>query len=602
MNSFSIVKKLLFVLFLISIQLTAQIPAIKVACVGNSITAGAGLANPNNAYPQQLGGILGNEYQVVNFGVSGRTMLKKGDSPYWKEPAYQEALKFKPQILIICLGTNDSKPWNWVYKNDFFGDYSDMVNSFRQGNPNIQIFTCFPTRVFHDNFGITDSIIHYQIIPLIDSVRKTENTDVIDFYDQVKNDSADFHDGIHPDSAGAAIMANIAYNSINNSPSGIIRYFAANSYKFEKGQSVKLYWNTTTGSQVSINGSQVNETDSMIVQPTQTTTYTLITNGINSDTNKITLQYLPPGIIKTFTADNLYLDKGYKESSHLKWAATIGSHVTLNGLSVGENDSVNVSPDSTITYKLIATGDTSDTSSITIKVLESSQINRALHQSANASQSFSTYYPENAVDGDTTTYWESQAFNPQWITVDMKNTYEINRVVLRWEKVYATSFQLQVITEANDTTTIFSTDTATGGINNITGLTGKGRYLRLLCLSQNYSSFGYRLEEFEIYGTPAYLTSVKKYSPANLTYRLYQNFPNPFNPSTTIEYSIPKLSHVTLKIYDTLGNEVKTLVNEEKLPGDYKITFDGSKLASGVYFSRIVANDFVKTKKIILLK
>ncbi len=86
------------------------------------------------------------------------------------------------------------------------------------------------------------------------------------------------------------------------------------------------------------------------------------------------------------------------------------------------------------------------------------------------------------------------------------------------------------------------------------------------------------------------------------SYMLYQNFPNPFNPTTTINYSVPKTSFVTLKVYDVLGNVIATLVNNEKAPGNYNIKFDGSKLASGIYFYRIEAGNFVQAKKLVLLK
>lgn len=87
-----------------------------------------------------------------------------------------------------------------------------------------------------------------------------------------------------------------------------------------------------------------------------------------------------------------------------------------------------------------------------------------------------------------------------------------------------------------------------------------------------------------------------------IAYLLLQNYPNPFNPSTTINYQIPELSFVTIKVYDVLGNEVATLVNEEKSAGSYEIEFDGNELTSGIYFYRIQAGNFVETKKMILLK
>ena len=86
------------------------------------------------------------------------------------------------------------------------------------------------------------------------------------------------------------------------------------------------------------------------------------------------------------------------------------------------------------------------------------------------------------------------------------------------------------------------------------------------------------------------------------TYSLSQNYPNPFNPTTTIKYSIPKLSFVTIKIYDVLGSEVTTLVNEEKSVGNYELTWNAANLSSGVYFYRFQAGSFVQTRKMILLK
>ena len=94
------------------------------------------------------------------------------------------------------------------------------------------------------------------------------------------------------------------------------------------------------------------------------------------------------------------------------------------------------------------------------------------------------------------------------------------------------------------------------------------------------------------------------------SFHLYQNYPNPFNPTTKIKYDIP-LSRgvsegrgvlVSIKIYDIIGNEVATLVNESLKPGSYEVEWNGSNFASGVYFYRLIAGDFTVTKKLILLK
>ncbi len=207
--------KIFFIIYLLcTIMINAQNgkQPIKVACVGNSITEGAGWGD--KAYPPQLGALLGKNYDVRNFGLGGRTMLKKGDFPYWNENIFVEAKEFNPDIIILMLGTNDSKPQNWKFKEDFFSDYSDMIKAFRADNKDPKIFVCLPPPVFKDGYGITNSIIHENIIPLIDSVKNKFNTLLIDFNSAMANDSSYFPDGIHPNGDGYAIMAKIAYDAI----------------------------------------------------------------------------------------------------------------------------------------------------------------------------------------------------------------------------------------------------------------------------------------------------------------------------------------------------------------------------------------------------
>ena len=117
-------------LLLSFVTLSAAEEPIKVACIGDSITQGVG-ADRGQSYPDQLQTLLGEKYKVGNFGVSARTLLQKGDFPYRKEKKYQEALKMLPNIVIIMLGTNDTKPQNWKYEAEFVGDYRDLIKSFQ---------------------------------------------------------------------------------------------------------------------------------------------------------------------------------------------------------------------------------------------------------------------------------------------------------------------------------------------------------------------------------------------------------------------------------------------------------------------------------------
>jgi hypothetical protein len=85
-------------------------------------------------------------------------------------------------------------------------------------------------------------------------------------------------------------------------------------------------------------------------------------------------------------------------------------------------------------------------------------------------------------------------------------------------------------------------------------------------------------------------------------YSLYQNYPNPFNPSTKIKYSVPQTSQVQIKVFDVLGNEIATIVKEEKPIGNYEVEFDARELSSGIYFYQLNAGNFVETKKMLLIK
>ena len=107
----------------ITIQSFASEP-IRVACIGNSITYGAFIPNREmNCYPAQLQAYLGDGYEVKNFGASGRTILSKGDYPYSETDTYKASLEYQPDIVLIKLGTNDTKPQNWKYKNEFKDNY-----------------------------------------------------------------------------------------------------------------------------------------------------------------------------------------------------------------------------------------------------------------------------------------------------------------------------------------------------------------------------------------------------------------------------------------------------------------------------------------------
>ena len=128
---------------------------------------------------------------------------------------------------------------------------------------------------------------------------------------------------------------------------------------------------------------------------------------------------------------------------------------------------------------------------------------------------------------------------------------------------------------------------------------------------QNYSftdtklsvgNYSYRLKQVDFDGSFEYSNVVNVDLTAPTVFSLEQNYPNPFNPSTVINYNIPQNSFVTLKVYDVIGNEVATLVNQTQSAGKYEVRFDASNLSNGVYMYSIKTDNFTSTKKMILMK
>jgi acetyl esterase/lipase len=186
---------------------TPKADAIRVACIGNSITDGFGIDMADaSGYPAELQKMLGDKYWVKNFGVSGRTMLNKGDWPYMKEQAWRNALAFKPDIAIIKLGTNDSKPENWQYGASFQQDLEQMLKAL----PTTKIYLCTPIPAFKSTWNINDSVIVNAIIPIQRAVAKKQGAQIIDLHTLYANDGDKMlNDGIHPDGKGARRMAEI---------------------------------------------------------------------------------------------------------------------------------------------------------------------------------------------------------------------------------------------------------------------------------------------------------------------------------------------------------------------------------------------------------
>ena len=207
-------KTLVIILGLLAGQfINAQ---VKVACVGNSITYGYGLSSPSTqSYPSKLQEMLGTGYEVSNFGISARTLLKKGNLPYWNEPQYTQALSLKPDIVIIMLGTNDAKlNTNWIpHRAEFKSDYRAMIKAFSNLSSNPKIWVCEIVPAYQTIWEITDSIIANEVNPRIKEVAVEGGLSLVDMYTAMENKGSMFQsDGIHPTATGAEEMATYIYS------------------------------------------------------------------------------------------------------------------------------------------------------------------------------------------------------------------------------------------------------------------------------------------------------------------------------------------------------------------------------------------------------
>ena len=185
--------------------------ALRVACIGNSITDGMTIdLKGHNGYPAQLQRILGAGYHVENYGVSARTLLRKGNLPYVNEQAWKDALDFNPNIVIIKLGTNDSKAANWKHKEEFQGDLQSMIDQLRALPAHPVIYLVRPLVAVEkvvNEMSINNEVIEKEIIPIINKVAKKNKLRILDFREELNRDDLMSPDGVHPNKKGAAVIA-----------------------------------------------------------------------------------------------------------------------------------------------------------------------------------------------------------------------------------------------------------------------------------------------------------------------------------------------------------------------------------------------------------
>ena len=199
---------------------------------------------------------------------------------------------------------------------------------------------------------------------------------------------------------------------------------------------------------------------------------------------------------------------------------------------------------------------------------------------------------------------------PDSIYLDVKSDGRNNRLYYRFEDVDSALFHASGREYLNDSAAFDNINTPMTGFSPLSGisqvtypLTLKRIEIQLATVNvQGQTTSGTIYVDNLRLKYPGNATAIEKVSSAPTTFRLEQNYPNPFNPTTAISYQLSAVSHVTLKVYDVLGREVTTLVHQRQNPGSYTVTFDASRLSSGVYFYRLEAGSYHDTKKLLLLK
>ncbi len=182
---------------------------IKVAAVGDSNTYGAGVLMDNrsqNAFPAQLEALLGEGYQVLNYGLSARTLLSTGDTPYTAEAFYQHSQTANPDIVLVMLGTNDSKPHNWnaaAYEREL----AEFVAVYKKLPNKPQVFLLTVPAAYDNVMDVDQTVIESEVVPIIKRVGARTDTPVIDVFSVTKDHSEYFPDGVHPNAIGLKLVA-----------------------------------------------------------------------------------------------------------------------------------------------------------------------------------------------------------------------------------------------------------------------------------------------------------------------------------------------------------------------------------------------------------
>ncbi|MDE5416720.1 GDSL-type esterase/lipase family protein [Labilibaculum sp. DW002] len=232
---------------------------VRVACIGNSVTFGYGIENrEQNCYPTQLQNLLGDAYEVKNFGHSGATLLKKGHNPYWEKDAFAQAKAFKPEIVILHLGLNDTDPRNWPnYKDEFKKDYYDLIDAFceLEGTAKPKVWICRLTPIFnqHPRFKSGTRDWFWQIQEQIEQIAEVKQVGIIDLHTPLYCRPDLFPDALHPNAEGAKILATTVYQEVSGNYGGLsLPVVFGDHMVLQRQVSIPVYGMANAGDKVSV--------------------------------------------------------------------------------------------------------------------------------------------------------------------------------------------------------------------------------------------------------------------------------------------------------------------------------------------------------------
>lgn len=246
----------LFLCLFFCTVLFAQKP-VKVACVGNSITYGSGIADrEKDSYPVKLQQMLGDKYLVDNFGKPGATLLNKGHRPYMQQKEFKDALAFAGDIVVIHLGINDTDPRNWPnYRDYFIRDYRTLIDSFRVVNPKCRILIARLTPIAdrHPRFESGTRDWHGEIQLAIENIAKYANVQLIDFHEPLYPYPFLLPDAVHPNAEGAALLAKTVYEGITGDFGGLqMPELYTDDMVLQYGQPLKIQGKANAGEKITV--------------------------------------------------------------------------------------------------------------------------------------------------------------------------------------------------------------------------------------------------------------------------------------------------------------------------------------------------------------